>query len=79
MRVCGKITKSEEKSTGIYYYLENAYVSGKNNQISNVNIILYVKDEKIEGITGEMIDTYAKYDSYKLARNKGGFNERKYY
>lgn len=77
VRVCGKITKSEEKSTGIYYYLENAYVSGKNNQISNVNIILYVKDEKIEGITGEMIDTYAKYDSYKLARNKGGFNERK--
>ncbi len=79
VRVCGKITKSEEKSTGIYYYLENAYVSGKNNQISNVNIILYVKDEKIEGITGEMIDTYAKYDSYKSARNKGGFNERKYY
>lgn len=79
VRVCGKITKSEEKSTGIYYYLENAYVSGKNNQISNVNIILYVKDEKIEGITGEMIGTYAKYDSYKSARNKGGFNERKYY
>lgn len=79
VRVCGKITKSEEKSTGIYYYLENAYVSGKNNQIINVNIILYVKDEKIEGITGEMIDTYAKYDSYKSARNKGGFNERKYY
>lgn len=79
VRVCGKITKSEGKSTGIYYYLENAYVSGKNNQISNVNIILYVKDEKIEGITGEMIDTYAKYDSYKSARNKGGFNERKYY
>lgn len=79
VRVCGKITKSEEKSTGIYYYLENAYVSGKNNQISNVNIILYVKDDKIEGITGEMIDTYAKYDSYKSARNKGGFNERKYY
>lgn len=79
VRVCGKITKSEEKSTGIYYYLENAYVSGKNNQISNVNIILYVKDEKIESITGETIDTYAKYDSYKSARNKGGFNERKYY
>lgn len=79
VRVCGKITKSEEKSTGIYYYLENAYVSEKNNQISDVNIILYVKDEKIEGITGEMIDTYAKYDSYKSARNKGGFNERKYY
>ena len=79
VRVCGKITKSEEKSTGIYYYLGNAYVSGKNNQISNVNIILYVKDEKIEGITGEMIDTYAKYDSYKSARNKGSFNERKYY
>lgn len=79
VRVCGKITKSEEKSTGIYYYLENAYVSGKNNQISNVNIILYVIDEKIESITGETIDTYAKYDSYKSARNKGGFNERKYY
>lgn len=79
VRVCGKITKLEEKSTGIYYYLENAYVSGKNYQNSNVNIILYVKDEKIESITGETIDTYAKYDSYKVARNKGGFDERKYY
>lgn len=79
VRVCGKITKSEEKSNGIYYYLEDAYVSGKNYQNSNVNIILYVKDEEIEGITGETIDAYAKYDSYKVARNKGGFNERKYY
>lgn len=79
VRVCGKITKSEEKSNGIYYYLENAYVSGKNYQNSNVNIILYVKDEKIDCITGETIDTYAKYDSYKVARNKGGFDERKYY
>lgn len=79
VRVYGKITKIEVKTSGIYYYIDKAYVIGKNCEERKINIILYAKETKESAVTGQKIDVYAKYDVFNNARNKGGFNEKDYY
>lgn len=79
VRICGRIDNITIKTNGIYYYLKNANVSGKNKTIFLKHIILCVKSKINSGDIGKTIDTYANYSEFGAARNDGGFDEKKYY